>query len=76
MQTFGFVALVAGSFFLFRDPPGPVSMVRRVAIIACTVIAAVAITIPSMGRGNAADATAFLGVLPLVISLSRSGMRG
>ncbi|TLS41650.1 CYTH domain-containing protein [Streptomyces montanus] len=76
MQTLGFFALVLGSFFLFKDPPGPVSRARRLVIIVCTVMAAVVITIPFMGRGNAADATAFLGLLPLVISLSRNGMRG
>lgn len=76
MQTLGFLALVLGSFFLFKDPPGPVSRARRLVIVVCTVMAAVAISIPSMGRGNAADATAFLGLLPLIVSLSRTGMRG
>jgi hypothetical protein len=74
VQGMGFLAVVAGSVILFRGPAGPWSTRTRVFVISAGVLAAVAISIPWFGRHASADAVAFLGLLPLLLSLGKEGL--
>ena len=74
VQGLGFLAVVGGSVILFRGPAGPWSTRTRVFVVCAGVVAAVAISIPWFGRHASADAVAFLGLLPLLLSLGKDGL--
>lgn len=74
VQALGFLAVVGGSVILFRGPAGPWSTQSRILVVAAGVVAAVAVSIPWFGRHASADAVAFLGLLPLLLSLGKDGL--